>query len=201
LGFTVAAPIGPVNIAVIRRGLASGFVPAWLTGLGAGVADAIYVVLVFLGLAPFLGQSVVFRLVMWGVGGAFLIYLGASGMRPRAVLSVAAANTPARAEPHPFLTGFGITMLNPMTIVSWVAIGGAFFSMVAVDASIVSALVLAASVFFGSVLWSGSVALMLHFARRLINARVLRVVSMVASLALIVFGLGFFLQAVQTILG
>ncbi len=39
LGFVVAAPLGPVNIAVIRRGLAYGFYPAWMIGLGAGVAD------------------------------------------------------------------------------------------------------------------------------------------------------------------
>jgi len=200
LGFTVAAPIGPVNIAVIRRGLASGFMPAMLTGLGAGIADAIYVVLVFLGLAPFLGQSFAFRLGMWSIGGVFLIYLGISGLRSREMLSPIATETAARKDSRPFLTGFGITMLNPMTVVSWAAIGGAFFAMFAVDASLTNGLVLAASVFLGSVLWSGAVSLTVHVARQIVNARVLRIVSVVASLALIAFGLGFLIEAAQTIL-
>ena len=200
LGFTVAAPIGPVNIAVFRCALASGFRPAWVIGLGAGIADAVYVVLVFLGLAPILGQSFAFRLALWGVGGAFLIYLGVSGLRLRKMFSAITAETPPRTELHPFLVGLSITMLNPMTVVSWAAIGGAFFAMFAVDANIANGLILAGSVFLGSVLWSGVVALTTHAARRLVSARVLRVVSMVASLALLVFGLGFLIEAAQTIL-
>ncbi len=199
LGFTVAAPLGPVNIAVIRRGLASGFTPAWLLGLGAAIADAVYVILVFIGLAPIFEHSFAFRLAMWGIGGAFLIYLGVSGMQARQSLSMS-IEPPARAELHPFVTGFGITMLNPMTVVSWAAIGGAFFAMFAVDASIANGIALAISVFVGSILWSGSVALVIHFARRLVNERMLRVVSVVASLALIAFGVGFLVEAAQTIL-
>jgi L-lysine exporter family protein LysE/ArgO len=199
LGFTVAAPLGPVNLAVIRRGLASGFRPAWLLGLGAAIADALYVILVFIGLAPIFEHSFAFRLAMWGVGGAFLIYLGVSGMRAPQALSVSIEPS-ARAELHPFVAGFGITLLNPMTVVSWAAIGGAFFAMFAVDASLVNGVALAVSVFVGSVLWSGAVALTIHFARRLVNDRGLRVVSVAASLALIAFGVGFLVQAAQTIL-
>jgi L-lysine exporter family protein LysE/ArgO len=206
LGFTVAAPIGPVNLAVIRRSLAAGFMPAWTLGLGAGLADALYVILVFAGLSPLLENSFAFRLVLWGVGGAFLIYLGLSGMQAQRkqpaqqALSDLAADPSARVELHPFLAGFGITLLNPMTVVSWAAIGGAFFAMFVVEPGIVNGMLLAGSVFLGSILWSGLVALTIHFARRLVNARVLRIVSVVASLALIIFGLGFLVEAAQTIL-
>jgi L-lysine exporter family protein LysE/ArgO len=199
LGFTVAAPIGPVNIAVIRRGLAAGFTPAWLLGLGAGIADAIYVILVFLGLAPWLEHSFAFRVALWSVGGAFLVYLGVSGLRVRQVLTTSIEPSAPR-ELHPFVAGFGITLLNPMTVVSWAAIGGAFFAMFAVDANIANGLILAGSVFLGSVLWSGAVAVTVHYARRRVTDRLLRGVSVAASLALIVFGLGFLVQAAQTIL-
>jgi len=180
--------------------LASGFMPAMLTGLGAGIADAVYVILVFIGLAPILVQSFAFRLGLWSVGGAFLIYLGVSGLRSREMLSTIASETTARVEPHPFLVGLSITMLNPMTVVSWAAIGGAFFAMFAVDASILNGLILAASVFVGSVVWSAVVALTMHWARRLVSARVLRLISLGASLVLIAFGLGFLIEAAQTIL-
>ena len=199
LGFTVAAPIGPVNLAVIRRGLAAGFMPARTLGLGAGIADALYVILVYAGLAPLLEHSFAFRLLLWSVGGAFLIYLGLSGMRAQPAPS-ALVEPSTRPELHPFVAGFGITLLNPLTVVSWAAIGGAFFAMFAVEPSFANGMVLASSVFLGSVFWSALVAATVHFARRLVNARVLRIVSVVASLALIVFGLGFIVEAAQTIL-
>jgi threonine/homoserine/homoserine lactone efflux protein len=200
LGFVVAAPIGPVNIAVIRRGLASGFYQAWMLGLGAALADALYVIVVFLGLAPFLQDSLFFRLGLWSAGGAFLIYLGAMGMRPRDFMRTVARGDASRSEIHPFLTGLGITLLNPMTVVSWLAIGGAFFSTIALAETGAAGILFVAGIFIGSALWSGGIALVLHLARRFVSNRVLRAISIIASLALIGFGLGFLFQAAQAIL-
>jgi threonine/homoserine/homoserine lactone efflux protein len=200
LGLSVAAPIGPVNIAVIRRGLAAGFFPAWMLGLGAAAADTFYVVLVFLGLAPVLAESVPFRLGLWLIGGAFLIYLGATSARPRRVLANAASSAP-RSELHPFLAGLGMTLLNPMTIVSWLAIGGAFFSSIALLERGVSGSVFVAGIFAGSALWFSSIAAVLHFARRWVNDRVLRAVSFIASLVLMAFGLSFIFQAILILKG
>jgi threonine/homoserine/homoserine lactone efflux protein len=147
-----------------------------------------------------LEHSSAFRLALWSVGGAFLIYLGLAGLRPQQALTALAVDPSARAELHPFVAGFGITLLNPLTVVSWAAIGGAFFAMFAVEPGIANGLILAGSVFLGSVIWSALVALTVHFARRLVNARVLRLVSVVASLALVAFGLGFLVEAAQTIM-
>lgn len=197
LGLSVAAPIGPVNIAVIRRGLVSGFFSAWMLGLGAATADTFYVILVFLGLAPLLAESLPFRLALWLIGGAFLIYLGAMSARSRPVLSSATVGVP-QAELHPYLTGLGMTLLNPMTIVSWIAIGGAFFSTIALVERGVSGAIFVAGIFFGSAVWFSGIAGILHFARRWVNDGALRVISLIASLILIGFGLGFIFQAYKT---
>jgi threonine/homoserine/homoserine lactone efflux protein len=199
LGLSVAAPIGPVNIAVIRRGLVSGFFAAWMLGLGAAAADTFYVILVFLGLAPVLAESIPFRLALWIIGGMFLIYLGATSARPTGVLDSIAPSAP-RVELHPFLTGLGMTLLNPMTIVSWLAIGGAFFSSIALVERGVSGSFFVGGIFAGSALWFSSIAISLHFARRWVNDRAMRIISLVASVVLIGFGLGFIFQAVRTFL-
>lgn len=198
LGLSVAAPIGPVNIAVIRRGLVAGFFPAWMLGLGAAVADTFYVILVFLGLASVLTESILFRLALWIIGGVFLIYLGVTSARPPSIDTSISTTSPK--ELHPFLTGLGMTLLNPMTIVSWLAIGGAFFSTIALVQRGVSGAVFVAGIFAGSALWFSSIAAVLHFARRWVNDRALRIVSLIASLVLIAFGLGFVWQAVLTLL-
>jgi threonine/homoserine/homoserine lactone efflux protein len=46
LGLTLAAPIGPVNVEIIKRGLNAGFRQAFLTGTGAMCADATYLTLI-----------------------------------------------------------------------------------------------------------------------------------------------------------
>jgi threonine/homoserine/homoserine lactone efflux protein len=42
IGFSIAAPVGPIGILCIRRTLADGRVAGLVSGLGAATADAIY---------------------------------------------------------------------------------------------------------------------------------------------------------------
>jgi len=75
LGVSIAAPIGPVNVEVIKRGLKHGFLLAFLVALGAACADATYVVIIYLGLSSFINIPIV-QTVVWIFGMAVLIYLG-----------------------------------------------------------------------------------------------------------------------------
>ena len=42
IGFSIAAPVGPIGVLCIRRTLASGRLVGLLSGLGAATADAFY---------------------------------------------------------------------------------------------------------------------------------------------------------------
>jgi LysE type translocator. len=42
IGFSIAAPVGPVGILCIRRSLSQGYLVGFFTGLGAATADALY---------------------------------------------------------------------------------------------------------------------------------------------------------------
>ena len=50
LGFSVAAPVGPIGVLCIRRTLADGRWIGLATGLGAAAADGLYGALAALGL-------------------------------------------------------------------------------------------------------------------------------------------------------
>lgn len=50
LGLSLAAPIGPVNAA--QLGIKFGFLHAWLVGVGAVLADGVYMLIVYLGQYP-----------------------------------------------------------------------------------------------------------------------------------------------------
>src|SRR4030067_706528 len=76
IGFSIAAPVGPIGVLCIRRTLAKGKSSGLISGLGAATADAIYGSIAGFGLtfiSNFLiSQHVWLRLI----GGGFLCYLG-----------------------------------------------------------------------------------------------------------------------------
>lgn len=79
LGFTLAAPIGPVNSARLDKGIKNGFWHAWVVGIGSMMADGIFMLLVYLGMVHFLEISIV-QIFLWLFGGFILIYSGIDSM-------------------------------------------------------------------------------------------------------------------------
>lgn len=75
LGMSLAAPIGPVNAAQLTKGIYGGFGHAWLVGLGAMLADAIYMLIVYLGVFHFL-ETPFMQTLLWSFGCFVLIYTG-----------------------------------------------------------------------------------------------------------------------------
>lgn len=75
LGISLAAPIGPVNAAQLTKGIYGGFWHAWLVGLGAMLADAILMLIVYLGVFQFL-ETPFMQTLLWSFGCFVLIYTG-----------------------------------------------------------------------------------------------------------------------------
>ncbi len=149
IGFSIAAPVGPIGLLCIRRSLAEGAATGLAAGLGAATADAVYGAVAAFGLtavsAFLLGQK--FRLGL--LGGLFLVYLGA-----RTFFSAPAAE-PAGVKPArraaAFASTFVLTLTNPATMLSFLAVFAGAGLGGAADYAAAAALV--AGVFCGSALW------------------------------------------------
>ena len=76
LGFSIAAPVGPIGILCIRRTLAEGRASGFVSGLGAATADAVYGSIAAFGLTIISGILVEQKIWLGLLGGAFLCYLG-----------------------------------------------------------------------------------------------------------------------------
>lgn len=159
IGFSIAAPVGPIGLLCIRRTLAGGAWSGVVTGLGAATADAAY------GCVAGLGLTAVSDLLVGGQawlgigGGAFLCCLGVRTFRARP------AERPAREGRAGllgnYLSTLVLTLTNPLTILSFAAV----FAGVGLGAGggARSTLALVAGVFAGSCAWwlllSGGVSL------------------------------------------
>ncbi len=150
IGFSIAAPVGPIGVLCIRRTLAEGRTFGLVSGLGAATADAIYGCIAAFGLtfiANFLiSQQGWLRLI----GGAFLCYLGLKTFSTKpAAQAISAKGTGLVGA---YASTFFLTLTNPLTIISFAAIF-AGLGLANPGGDYTSAVVLVLGVFLGSALW------------------------------------------------
>ncbi len=150
IGFSIAAPVGPIGVLCIRRTLADGRWSGLFSGLGAASADAIYGCVAGFGLAFISNFLVSQQLWLRIIGGAFLCYLGLKTLTAKPAEQAATAR--GKGLFGAYASTFFLTLTNPMTILSFVAIfAGLGLANTASNYSTAGILVL--GVFTGSVLW------------------------------------------------
>jgi threonine/homoserine/homoserine lactone efflux protein len=129
IGLSIAAPVGPIGLLCIQRTLDHGVRIGLATGLGAAVADATYGLVGALGLQAVITLLVGARGWLSFGGGLFLVWLGVDTLRRagRGVDPAGSGDLPAAAARAPGVAGafagtFLLTLSNPMTILSFVAV-------------------------------------------------------------------------------
>lgn len=185
IGFSIAAPVGPIGVLCIRRTLADGRLSGLVSGLGAATADMLYGCVAGFGLtfiSSFLvGQQLWLRLF----GGLFLLYLGIKTLLSKP--SEQAAKAEGSGLLGAYFSTFLLTATNPLTILSFVAIF-AGLGLANTNGSYASALVLVLGVFLGSAAWwlllTGGVGLF----RAKFNTQGLLWVNRISGVIITVFG-------------
>jgi threonine/homoserine/homoserine lactone efflux protein len=152
LGFTIAAAVGPISLLCIRRTLAEGRLVGLVSGLGVATADAAYGAVAAFGLTAVTDLLVDARRVLGVVGGAFLLWLAWRTFRavPAEAPSAPADSSARRGLPGAYLSTLGLTLTNPMTILSF---GALFVGLGVTGGDAAGATLLTLGVFAGSAAW------------------------------------------------
>jgi threonine/homoserine/homoserine lactone efflux protein len=186
IGFSIAAPVGPIGILCIRRTLAEGRASGFLSGLGAATADALYGCVAGFGLTVISGFLVDQRFWIQLVGGIFLLALGIKTLRSAPAERAAAASGSGLAASY--ASTLLLTLTNPMTILSFAGIFAAL-GIADTGGNLSAAALLVLGVFTGSAAWwlllSGGVGLM----REKLSSGVLRWTNRLSGTILLVFGI------------
>jgi threonine/homoserine/homoserine lactone efflux protein len=206
IGFTIAAPVGPIGVLCIRRTLAHGRLNGFVSGLGAASADAVYGCVAAFGLTFISELLIQLQIPLRLTGGLYLLYLGARTFlaQPAAVDSTTAATAPVRGLAGAYASTLALTLTNPMTILSFVAIFAGLGAGAQAGGSN-SAALLVLGVFAGSALWwllltAGSGLLRSRLLRsRLQDARAMRWVNRLSGLIIAGFGIAAFVSALGVI--
>jgi threonine/homoserine/homoserine lactone efflux protein len=182
IGLAVAAPVGPVGLLCIRRTLSGGAAVGFASGLGAAAADAAYATMAALGTDAAMRFLDDHAAEIGIAGGTLLLVLAASGLRRRSP-GDAARPADARGLAGAFASVLALTLANPATILSFVAI---FAGLGAAAAS--SPLSLVAGVFAGSAAWWLLLALATAALGDCIGARGRRAIDIASACCLAAFG-------------
>jgi threonine/homoserine/homoserine lactone efflux protein len=184
IGFSLAAPVGPIGLLCIRRSLAEGRLVGLVTGMGAATADASYGAIAAFGLTAVSGFLVAQKLWLGVFGGAFLCFLGV-----RTFLSPPtdhAAKATGDGLLSAYASTFVLTLTNPMTILSFIPVFAGLGLGLSSDYASAWATVL--GVFTGSALWwlllSNGVALL----RDRIGPGLMRLVNHISGAIIVAFG-------------
>ena len=186
IGFSIAAPVGPIGVLCIRRTLTEGRAFGFFSGLGAATADTIYGLIAGFGLTFISNFLISQQIWLRFIGGGFLCFLGVKTFlsKPAAHATSAKGNGLVGA----YVSTFFLTITNPMTILSFVAIF-AGLGIAGTGGSYGSAVVLVLGVFMGSALWWLILSSGVSVFRARFTAQRLWWVNRIAGIIITAFGL------------
>jgi threonine/homoserine/homoserine lactone efflux protein len=187
VGVAIAAPVGPIGLLCIQRALAGGWISGLASGLGAALADTFYGCIAAFGLT--LVQDFLFghRSTIAVIGGLFLCLLGVRILLAKPSTVAARPQRSAAGLAGDFIGTFMLTLANPMTILSFIAIFAALNTSAASD-SYVAAATLVLGVFGGSAAWWLCLSLGIGVIRHKMDQPVLRWIARGSGALILAFG-------------
>jgi threonine/homoserine/homoserine lactone efflux protein len=182
LGFSIAAPVGPIGVLCIRRTLAHGRHIGFVSGLGAATADGVFALMGGLGMTAVSAVLIEQQLQLQWVGGAFLCFLGMrTFVAEPATQGTQAADTPSLWRAYG--STLALTFTNPATILMFV---GLFAGMNEIASGSVAGF--AFGIFAGSALWWLLLAAIAGLLRRSLSPRAMQWINRISGGIIFAFG-------------
>ena len=186
IGFSLAAPIGPIGIFCIRGTFLYGVRRGFIIGLAGACGDVIY------ALAAAFGVKLIFNLVVshqdWMrlLGGILIICAGIYTFRSQPKISPTLKRS--YGETGIFASTFLLTLTNPLTLLGYAAA----FSAIGVSKIMtdhVSVMLLIAGVFLGSFAWFSFLVWFSKTFKEKVTTRGIYIINKTAGVILVIFGM------------
>lgn len=188
IGVSIAAPVGPIGLVCIQRTVIQGRAFGFVSGLGAATADAVYGSVAGFGIDLVSHFLIHQRIWIHLIGGALLLLLGIRGLFTRSAEQAAPTKNTVRRIWWSYLSTFLLTITNPVTILSFVAVFAAL-GVANSSQEFVSATFIVVGVFLGSALWWLFLSGIAGWLRGKLNRAVLLWVSRLSAVVIIGFGI------------
>jgi threonine/homoserine/homoserine lactone efflux protein len=181
IGMAVAAPVGPMSLLCIHRTLDHGQGAGLVFGAGVAAADLTYAAIAAFGVTAISSFLLAGTFSIKLAGSLILALLGVriALAAPRADNRARSAGSGGRA----FIGAYGLTMMNPPTILFFAGI----FASVASMASVSQSFTFATGVFAGSMLWWAILTTVVAKSAKLFRPSVLLWINRISGAVLVGF--------------
>ncbi|OPX23361.1 MAG: hypothetical protein B1H04_03800 [Planctomycetales bacterium 4484_123] len=204
-GLLAAAPMGPVNMVAIRRGLIAGWTRTLWVSLGCVMLEATYILVGFWGGAQLMDRLPIGQIRTWvGLPGAAvilaigLLILRKAVRNPRRVLAAARAErtrSNGASRLRDLLTGAGLTLINPAVLLYWLGAGAKLIEKGHVAPGSAAVWQGAAAATAGLSCWFLSISLLIRSRPDRVGPNFFRAVDAVCGAVLTVSGIALALTA------
>jgi threonine/homoserine/homoserine lactone efflux protein len=191
IGFLVAVPVGPLGLLCINRALSLGPLSGLFSGFGVATADALAAGVAALGISLISSFLIDHQEPLRFLGGLFLCYLGYRiyATKPGQPSSPNNVNGFLGA----YITTLLLTLSNPITVLSFVAIY-AGFGVESLSGHYFAAALLTLGVFTGSALWWVALFVGVTLFREHFSLAILGWIHRLSGGIIIAFGIGALLS-------
>lgn len=196
MGLSMAMPLGPVNVMVIRSAIRRGLVGGLAAGLGSLAADTMFALIAAYGIRSierlFIDYATPFRLV----GGVLLVVIGIRTARSHVAAMKLKEETPASAAKlwRKALTCFSATVSNPGSLLGVFAVFGAMSSVLRLDSAPYRPLIAVIGFVAGGLLWWLFLSFAVHHLRNRLSPALLDRINHWAGILVAAFGFALLMQ-------
>lgn len=204
-GIMAGAPLGPVNMVAIRRGLLRHWTRALWVGMGCVALETLYIALGFWGGAQIMERLPAKSFRRWvGLPGAAIILVIGILILLKAVRShqrvLAAAPgegmRPRLSSPlRDILTGAALTLINPAVLLYWLGVGSKLIVKASTSAGSVAVWYGVAAAAAGLSCWFIFISLLIRLRPQRVGPSFLRAVNAICGGVLTVLGIVLGVQA------
>lgn len=186
IGFSIAAPVGPIGLLCINNTMYKGKLSGFLSGMGAACADMLYGCIAAFGLTAISNLLIKEVYLIKLFGGLFLCYLGIKIFFSKK--SSTTLESKSKSLLGDYSSTFLLTITNPMTILSFTAVF-AGLGIISSNRSILNSTLLVLGVFMGSALWWLILSYGMDFVNKKTKNDILPFISKASGLIILCFGI------------
>ncbi len=193
IGIASAVPVGPVGLVCIQRTILKNRRAGLITGFGAALADGVFAVIGAFGITIIIefikSNHMFFRIA----GALILVGLGIASYRSKAKPHEAREDTAITRIEH-FLSGFILTITNPLTAIFFLLSFAAFGTRIRIDSYVIAS-TLVLGVIIGACAWWFFLTYIADIFGHKLHEQALSKVSKWFGIVILVFGIFILVNA------
>ncbi|VVC76986.1 hypothetical protein AQUSIP_23130 [Aquicella siphonis] len=182
----ISMPMGPISILCIQRTLYYGIKIGLVTAIGSALADGVYGSIAAFGFTAITDFLTGYQFWIHLLGSLFLLFLGI-GMMRSPIRTLHAPLTQETHSMHAFVSAFFLTITNPVTIFSFMAVF-AGLGLGSIYKGYDGAVYTVAGIMVGSTLWEFMLSISIKgIFHRSINHTMMRIINYISGSTILAF--------------